>query len=199
MSMELKIKVMSLAAEARIIRAQEERITRRLRCNRKKFTAPLTANTEREIKVIAQISDADDLRTSLRRHRLFDVRVEARATCWVRAWLAGREYGEIEDHRRYIQVDERVKLEGLVGAMLLKYGAGKLPVKLPGDNRKDIDRALKVLEDWLKQPMSLALLQKQAKAKEKAQAALQARRKALKKAHDSDPAPSVNGRVEWGA
>ncbi len=63
----LKIKIMSLAAEARIIRREEQRWY-----------------------------GASDLRRGLRNHRVYEVRTEARAALLAYGYLRGRTYAALE-------------------------------------------------------------------------------------------------------
>ena len=81
MSYELKIKSKSLAAEARIIKALEERTKRLIkkRAAKQKPTGRLTA-----------------MRESLYHHRIDTVRTEARATFLARAYLKGMPRSAVE-------------------------------------------------------------------------------------------------------
>jgi hypothetical protein len=83
MSIELKIKAKSLAAEARIIRAEEKKLKAKARHAREH-----------------QQSDAETGHgyrlNRIYLHRTQDVRAEARATHLARAFMAGRPYVEIE-------------------------------------------------------------------------------------------------------
>ena len=92
MTVELKIKAKSLAAEAKIIRLEELKL-------RKKGRGPET--------------------TSLHLHRTIDVRQTARATHLVRACLRGVPYRALE-HTTRQKMPDTVKLQAI--AMLTKYG-----------------------------------------------------------------------------
>ncbi|QGH74798.1 hypothetical protein MAL1_00030 [Bacteriophage DSS3_MAL1] len=81
MSIELKIKSKSLAAEARIIRAEEIKLRDTAR-NRAALQKPVS-------KLVSS-------RNSLYRHRIDVVRLEARATFLARAFLAGKPRAVVE-------------------------------------------------------------------------------------------------------
>jgi hypothetical protein len=79
---ELNVKVRSLAAEARIIRNREKSIRRKWR-----------RNVERTDE---QKNDLHRRYESLRRHRVLELRPEARATQLAIGFLKGRSYASME-------------------------------------------------------------------------------------------------------
>lgn len=79
--LKLKIKAMSLAEEARIIRKQERRELAKSKAFRE--SSGITGFTRESYRV-------------LREHRISDVRFEARATHLARAFLAGKSYSSTE-------------------------------------------------------------------------------------------------------
>lgn len=86
----LKVKVCSLAAEARIIRRQEERVKRRARRGRERLRA--AGNT----KVGSGLSDADrDIWHGLRSHRT-GLRTDLRHAHLAYGFLRGRKYRQME-------------------------------------------------------------------------------------------------------
>jgi hypothetical protein len=111
MKLHLKIKILSLAAEARIIREQEQRlcrIARRLRLKQKPTT---------------NIELAHD---SIRDHRKFDIRNEQRATLIAYGFLRGRDYKAIEIKADTSPDWERAK------ALALKYGGQPAKSQIDG-------------------------------------------------------------------
>lgn len=94
MSIELKIKALSLAAEARVIRNQEKRIGRKLSKLHAKMANSPGDNTG-TLK-FSQHRNIDNL-TSIHTHRVLQVREEARLTHLARAYLKGTPYKEVEN------------------------------------------------------------------------------------------------------
>lgn len=84
MKTRLKIKIMSLAAEARIIRNEERKAAARARF--------LKERQGRE----ADAASSADLRSSLHSHRVNAVRPESRASNLAYALLRGRRYDQVE-------------------------------------------------------------------------------------------------------
>lgn len=102
MSTELKIKSKSLAAEARIIRAEEIKVRNHARARS---------------LVQRPVSHLMGTRLSLYEHRTGIVRVEARATFLARAYLKGMSRVQVEQNPvTDAQTIKRVK------AMVTKYG-----------------------------------------------------------------------------
>ena len=101
----LKIKIMSLAAEARIIRSQEIRNRDRLR----KLYRTQRYKPEKHGHLGVQYG-------SMRQHRMFDVRNEARAALIAYGFLRGREYKAIEAKPQSSPNWDRAR------ALALKYG-----------------------------------------------------------------------------
>lgn len=119
MSLELKIKAEALAAEARIIRQEEEKIGRRIR-GRDPFGKVVKWNVSpppeaqrlaaREARLVRRAARAatkaaipvaerlSKLRLSLRDHRL-GLSDEARSTHLARTFLKGQPYTEVENRR----------------------------------------------------------------------------------------------------
>lgn len=99
----LKIKIVSLAAEARLIRGDERRY-RRLSGNSK-------AKAETRQRALSTW-------VCLRQHRIIEVRREARSACLAYGFLRGRAYHQLES-KCYTEPNwARVK------AIALKYGDG---------------------------------------------------------------------------
>lgn len=130
MQIHLKVKALSLAEESRIIRAQEQRLARRIR----KAAArgkPLSAASVDRIQV---------QRHSLRQHRKEDVRREARATHLARGFLKGRLYRQIEYS---VRPDKDIYFApwGRVADLVAKYG--------------DVDKrvAAQRIAEWIDTPL----------------------------------------------
>lgn len=134
MSVELKIKAMSLAAEASIIRIQERRLLKRIR-KRKAADHP---------HVLKMRAD----RASLYWHRIGDVRIEARATCWARAIIAGKPKLLIENVTHELPEAQYIKLISAAGRMVLRYDPSMISPPRPGDNRTTLDRAVDCVRVW---------------------------------------------------
>lgn len=105
----LKIKIMSLAAEAKIIRKEEQRWY-----------------------------GASELRTSLRSHRVHDVRSEARVALLAYGYLRGRAYATLES--RPLSAPSWERVAGLVK----KYGSVTKVEKKELEAWAQGDTALKV-------------------------------------------------------
>jgi hypothetical protein len=114
--MELKIKALSLAAEARIIKAQQERLLRR---QRKAAARPRHNNDE---AFATSQSRRLELCDRIRDHRKHDIRLEARATNLARGFLKGLAYEAIEatTYEPGAVVRALSKAEGMVK----EYGEG---------------------------------------------------------------------------
>lgn len=136
MSIELKIKAMSLAAEAKIIRNQERRITRNLRKRRVRLF---------KRGIVVNVAPAMEELQGIRSHRIFDLRREARATCWARAFIAGKPKPLIENISNETEA-ERKLLCLAAGRMVLRHG--KLPPRCLGDNRTDLALAADAVDAW---------------------------------------------------
>lgn len=85
MSVKLRVKIKSLAAEAQFIRIEEQR-------------AKVNARWARDKGKNSQ--EAAELCASLRNHRVHTVRSEARSTQLAYGYLRGRTYLQIEQSRR---------------------------------------------------------------------------------------------------
>lgn len=89
MSVELKIKSKHLALEPAIIREEEEKLQRSLDWHMKNRQIVSVFNDDITSKLYCKIID-------LKRHRVWDVRNEARATYLARAFLFGTPYKDVE-------------------------------------------------------------------------------------------------------
>ena len=107
MSIELKIKAKSLAAEARIIRQEEIKLKRKARkmSEHQKLDAYRTYSRQRQ---------------SLYDHRIDVVRWECRATNLARAFIKGHAYSDIERNAR-LDPYTKGRLMGRVHKLLTKY------------------------------------------------------------------------------
>ena len=99
----LKIKIQSLAEEARLIRREE---------NRQK-----TLRRQSGTPTVGRFARAERYFWGLREHRINDVRDEQRATLLAYAFLRGKTYAEAEGNARQGEPRWRRVLE-----MVLKYG-----------------------------------------------------------------------------
>lgn len=107
MSIELKIKAKSLAAEARIIREEEIKLKRKSRYARERQNVEAATHYERQ-------------RQSLYDHRIDIVRWECRATHLARAFMKGYAYADIERNAR-LDAYTKGRLMGRVHKLLTKY------------------------------------------------------------------------------
>ena len=106
MSIELKIKLKHLALEPAIIRNEEQKLLKQIRSGRVNDTVPLRIKYE-----------------SLYRHRVWNVRNEARATELARAYLAGKDYKSVENKRKPENESKFVRyIIPRIAAMAMKYG-----------------------------------------------------------------------------
>lgn len=120
MSIELKIKSKSLAAEARIIRGEEAKLLRRL----DGLGAPSDEGSAQDEGACARrLARLRFLHaySAVRSHRCGLVRAEARRTLLARGFLRGRPYRRIEMRSGRALTDQDWKG---VEAMVLRYGAG---------------------------------------------------------------------------
>jgi len=101
----LKVKIMSLGAESRIIRQQERAIKRR--------TKIAQSNGDARSKIF----------WGLREHRLHEVRPEARASCLAYGFLRGRTY------RRMEQICYTKPDWAKVERIAIKYGTDERDIK----------------------------------------------------------------------
>jgi len=118
MSYQLKIKFLSLAAEARVIKAQEKRTLAQMRKRRAKQKP---------------VGKLEFQWSSMRDHRRFEVRVEARATHLARAFLKGMPYRKVEKEGSSHVRTRRI------AAMVRKYGKVKMTE----------DQSIEAVNDWL--------------------------------------------------
>lgn len=105
---ELKIKSKSLAAEAKIIRSEENKLE-----NRIADLSDLQKSTEQ----------LQFTRQSLHNHRVLDVRYAARATYLARAYLKNKPYKSVElGRRKDMEVIYNSEIVPSVVKMVYKYG-----------------------------------------------------------------------------
>ena len=119
MNVYLKVKIKSLAEEARIIRHEE---VKRRASNFKKLHADIQ-------------QQADSERSSLHLHRTIDVRVETRAALLAYGFLRGRKYSQVETPPKK-PTGKEIPLKRVV-RLISKYG-----------DIKEKDAKTK-LENWL--------------------------------------------------
>lgn len=111
MSLELKIKSKHLTEEAKIIRFEENKLRRQVR---------YLHEAQREVDAYAAFYKWQ----SLNSHRRQDVRVENRATFLARAYLAGKDYSEVEQKRSPdMEYDFQSRVIPRIVAMINKYGS----------------------------------------------------------------------------
>lgn len=108
MCIELKIKAKHLALEPQIIRAEEEKLKKRMKYHR----------SDDSVSAISLGWKLD----SLIRHRRWDVRNEARATHLARAYIAGKAYSSTEKRSKENDCMFRMYIVPRVLAMVTKYG-----------------------------------------------------------------------------
>ncbi len=135
---ELKIKIKSLAAEATIIRGDERK---HLNAAREAEKANRPAKLDAFGRKPYQISR--DTYGSLRHHRVFDIRIEQRATLIAYGYLRGRAYRQIEQSPHWLKAPYcRPGPDwARVTAMIVKYAGG---------DKKVIFEQLK---EWRKLPL----------------------------------------------
>ena len=110
MKIHLKMKICSLAEEARIIRRMEKRIVKRRRHWAKKTDTSVDMRSE-------------PMRLSLQQHRQFVVRLEARNSNLAYGFLRGRTYKQVEDrHRPVDKQRSRPASWSRVADLVAKYG-----------------------------------------------------------------------------
>ena len=94
---QLKIKIQSLVAEARLIRDEEQRLKKRAQRGRERLAkAKLDGNTERGEQIIARLLNDDGVRVSLHGHRTRDIRHEARSAHLAYGMIRGVPYSAME-------------------------------------------------------------------------------------------------------
>ena len=106
----LKIKIKSLAEEARIIRHEE----RKTLTSRNRLSAWATVNKQQDIPT--RIAEFDSLYSGLRAHRVNEVRGEARAAHVAYAFLRGKTFASVE------QPGSKELPVGRVVDLVAKYG-----------------------------------------------------------------------------
>jgi hypothetical protein len=110
MSLELKIKSKHLTEEAKIIRFEENKLLRQVR---------YLHETQRDNEADKKFAQWSSLNT----HRRQDVRVENRATFLARAFIAGKNYFEIEQKRSpEMEYDFQTRVIPRLVSMVNKYG-----------------------------------------------------------------------------
>lgn len=95
MSIELKIKSKHLSLEAKVIKFEEKKLLKQLRSNIEHFKKT-GANEHYPVyndKIYRSYS-------SIRAHRILDVRKENRSTYLARAYIEGKDYTSIEQKRK---------------------------------------------------------------------------------------------------
>ena len=112
MTVELKIKAKHLAAEAKIIRFEENKYKERIK------------NTDK----LEQKEKLTYTFQSLRNHRRFDVKNEARATHLARAFIKGVSYSSVE-RKRLDDYHFRVWILPRIHMMAMKYGNRKTTIE----------------------------------------------------------------------
>lgn len=112
--LKLKIKDKTLAEESRIIKKEEQKLTKRIK---------RTNDQARRRKYISAVA-------SLQSHRVFDVKTEARATHLARAFLKCMPYEKVEGKRKpEKELEFRVTVAKKVVAMVNKYKYGSKAVE----------------------------------------------------------------------
>lgn len=133
-SIELKVKIKSLAAEARIIKQEEQKALRHARSLRRYYdrrSVPLVA--ENEIKAASAGYD------SLHYHRIVKVRGETRLAGLAYGFLRGMPYRRIE--AKYYEAPNWMRLEEMI-----RRFSGLLPKKGSNEVRSQ------ELQEWLELP-----------------------------------------------
>ena len=99
----LKVKRKTLAAESRIIRAEELRLAKKGR--KVRFT---------NMGTVALLDRLDRTRTDLYLHRIHDVRGHARISHLAHAFLTGRAYATVEGKRTDLTKPSQVMLQNIL-------------------------------------------------------------------------------------
>lgn len=101
----LKIKLKSLATEAAIIRKEEDK----------------TKHSKRP--------EVQELRQEMHQHRVWDLRMESRATGLAYSFIRGRKYRQIEPRSSLTATDAAwiLIMKPKIHAMITKYGSQKIP------------------------------------------------------------------------
>lgn len=151
----LKIKALSLAEEARVIKAQEQRLLRRIAKARARL-----ALDPNHIATGAGLLNAVSAWNGIRSHRIFEVRREARCTNLAVGFLRGRAYRIMEavcwkepDWKRVAEIAEKYRPDNasqpLNDPRVLrqrfaewKDAAGELkqPKRTPGEKRQRVSK-----------------------------------------------------------
>ena len=105
MSIQLKVKIKTLAEESRIIRKEE-------------LKARNMARSNRAFQDAIKAEGASELRYSLHYHRVVTVRKEARASQLAYGYLRGKKYSEIESS---VREGNEPKLDPLV-RLVIRFG-----------------------------------------------------------------------------
>lgn len=120
----LKIKIKSLAEEARIIRHEERRIGY---TNYKIRLRPVNDDQTDADNIICEYND--NIRNGLHQHRVLNVRHETRAALLAYGFLRGRDYIEIENSSTntfYECINAKKMMAHLIGSrvidLVFKYG-----------------------------------------------------------------------------
>lgn len=129
--LQLKIKIVSLALEARYIRQQEQKLIP-CRSLRKKYRNLLKNNslTDKDRKRIneelgkARSETRQRLRKSLKDHRTIDIRTEARSAQIAYAFLRGKKYSVLEQPR-----DDNQPNYSRIARIISKFGGEEVTVE----------------------------------------------------------------------
>ena len=149
MSLELKIKSKHLSEEARIIRFEEHKLTKQVEWHQQQHKA--TGSNE-PFKLYT--CKPHRQRSSLREHRVKDVRRENRATFLARAYIAGTSYLSVEAKRKPEREFDNFILPRVVN-MVAKYGTDKVSVKIYDRTKggyvdnPELSRIKKAVEAWV--------------------------------------------------
>ena len=151
MSIELKIKSKHLALEPAIIRKEERKLLKRAKYYRQhhQIGSISLADCYKNHPDLLKIYNKE---TSLRNHRLWDVRNESRATFIARAYIKGIPFKSVEQNSN---LDYRFKQSVLprVFDMIAKYG--KVHVRKYWDGKKqdyrpeEKEKLMSEIKAWL--------------------------------------------------
>lgn len=151
MSIELKIKSKHLGEEARIIRFEEHKLTKQVNWLRKQHEG--TGSNE---PLDLFLCKPHHQRSSLREHRVKDVRRENRATFLARAYISGASYISVEAKRKPEREYEFYQfILPRVVNMVAKYGPDKVSIKIYDRTKggyvdnPELSRIKQAVEAWL--------------------------------------------------
>lgn len=151
MSLELKIKSKHLSEEARIIRFEENKLTKQVNWYQRQHEA---TGTNEPLNLYT--CKPHRQRSSLREHRVKDVRRENRATFLARAYIAGHNYVSAEAKRKPEREFEFWSMVvPRVVNMVAKYGADKVSIKIYDRTKggyvdnPELSRIKQAVEAWI--------------------------------------------------